>query len=317
MELNQLAQFKVLAETENMHAAAEQLFITQPALSRSLAKLESELGCTLFTRSRQRIQLNDEGRIALACVDRIFEEVDQLRTSLQKGEHRKVRLQSEDETCLPFFSLMLSADHPLESFTCTHAKLADSLDALSDGTCDMVFCNRVVRDPRYFTTYISTDQVFVSLPQDDPAASLPSLDIHDLTGRRIVYTNADGYLMPLVLREMRERSVAPARVQALDFAHFLLAALSSGDIHFVSPQTYNEAIEEKRVVLPLVNPTIKVDYYAICRRSDTETYLPYFSTLQKRFWNMSDTEKRDGQTSTVARMTETALASLGEEASNM
>lgn len=51
MELNQLNQFKIVAETENLTKAAENiLFVSQPALSISIKKLEDELGTPLFDR---------------------------------------------------------------------------------------------------------------------------------------------------------------------------------------------------------------------------------------------------------------------------
>lgn len=50
MNSNQLWQFKTIAECGNITKAAELLFITQPALSTALGKLEDELGRPLFIR---------------------------------------------------------------------------------------------------------------------------------------------------------------------------------------------------------------------------------------------------------------------------
>ena len=48
MTLNQILYFRKVARLENYHQAAEELYISQPSLSRSMAALESELGITLF-----------------------------------------------------------------------------------------------------------------------------------------------------------------------------------------------------------------------------------------------------------------------------
>ena len=50
MTLNQILYFRKVARLENYHQAAEELYISQPSLSRSMAALESELGITLFER---------------------------------------------------------------------------------------------------------------------------------------------------------------------------------------------------------------------------------------------------------------------------
>ena len=50
MTLNQILYFQKVARLENYHQAAEELYISQPSLSRSMAALESELGVSLFEK---------------------------------------------------------------------------------------------------------------------------------------------------------------------------------------------------------------------------------------------------------------------------
>lgn len=50
MTLNQILYFQRVARLENYHQAAEELYISQPSLSRSMAALESELGVALFEK---------------------------------------------------------------------------------------------------------------------------------------------------------------------------------------------------------------------------------------------------------------------------
>ena len=52
MELSYLYYFKIIAEKENMSRAAEALHVSQPALSKTIAKLERSLGVTLFERKK-------------------------------------------------------------------------------------------------------------------------------------------------------------------------------------------------------------------------------------------------------------------------
>lgn len=76
MELVQLSHFRVVARTEHMTRAAEELNVTQPSLSRSIIRLEQELGVPLFDRQGRGLRLNDFGRAFLANVDRVFHELD-------------------------------------------------------------------------------------------------------------------------------------------------------------------------------------------------------------------------------------------------
>ena len=72
MELLQLKYFKTVAEIGKISAAAESLYISAPALSTSIARLEKELGVQLFDRSNNRIELNRQGHILLRYAKQVF-----------------------------------------------------------------------------------------------------------------------------------------------------------------------------------------------------------------------------------------------------
>ena len=61
LETNQLSQLITVADTKTLSKAAEILHISQPALTRSIQKLESELNVTLFDRQKNKITLNKTG----------------------------------------------------------------------------------------------------------------------------------------------------------------------------------------------------------------------------------------------------------------
>ena len=60
-----------------MGQAAEKLFLSQPSLSASMARLEKELGVRLFDRRGHRMTLTGEGEAYLRHVERILREVDE------------------------------------------------------------------------------------------------------------------------------------------------------------------------------------------------------------------------------------------------
>lgn len=70
--LQQLEYFRVLAKFENINIAAKQIHISQPALSVSIKKLETELGYRLFDRTGNSIRINYRGEQFLEAVNDIF-----------------------------------------------------------------------------------------------------------------------------------------------------------------------------------------------------------------------------------------------------
>ncbi len=99
MEIAQLKQLVVIAETGSISEAATRLGYTQPTLSRSIRRLEKELGCELLKRTKNSVELNDYGRMAVDSAQKILREIDNLKNNIasKKGTSRTVII----ATCAP------------------------------------------------------------------------------------------------------------------------------------------------------------------------------------------------------------------------
>lgn len=82
MDWQQLEYFRVAGRMEHVTAAAERLEITQPTLSRSLARLEREVGVPLFAHVGRSVRLTRYGSAFLARVERALHEIDEGRREL-------------------------------------------------------------------------------------------------------------------------------------------------------------------------------------------------------------------------------------------
>lgn len=90
MDLDNLKAFICVARRQSFSLAADDLFITQPAVSKRVASLEAQLGASLFDRIGKTIQLTQAGRILLPRAEKIviqLEEAKQVVTDLS-GEVR-------------------------------------------------------------------------------------------------------------------------------------------------------------------------------------------------------------------------------------
>lgn len=77
MELIQLRYFIQVAESQNITATAKKLFISQPALSASIARLEGDLGVKLFKRQKNRIVLTEAGTMFLTSAKKAIAILDE------------------------------------------------------------------------------------------------------------------------------------------------------------------------------------------------------------------------------------------------
>lgn len=79
MEISNLAAFIQVAETGSFSTAARLLYLTQPAVSKRVSALESELGTTLFDRIGRQISLTEAGRQLLPRAKRLLDEMADLK----------------------------------------------------------------------------------------------------------------------------------------------------------------------------------------------------------------------------------------------
>lgn len=79
MRIEQLQSFVEIASSKSISIAAENLYITQPSLSRSMKLLEDELGLILFIRSSDGVRLTESGKSLLPTVQEILQQLDCLK----------------------------------------------------------------------------------------------------------------------------------------------------------------------------------------------------------------------------------------------
>lgn len=84
MELHEVRYFLSLCDTLNFRRAADRCNVTQPALTRAIQKLESELGGQLFTRNRQPVQLTELARLIHPQMSEIHRRTDSVKTAARQ-----------------------------------------------------------------------------------------------------------------------------------------------------------------------------------------------------------------------------------------
>lgn len=162
MTIKQLEYFMAVARLLNFSEAAKQLFISQPALSRSISTLEEELGVILFFRSRHSVALTPAGMVLSAQVPRLRAELDKAIGLVQQayeGVRGKLHFQTLNGLSLP--DVLVSAfDYFRKSlpYLELHLNCIDTPDfhgGLEEGTTDVVYSFFTDAELRELTRYAS------------------------------------------------------------------------------------------------------------------------------------------------------------------
>lgn len=88
MTLNELRFIVAVAQERNFRRAAEKSFISQPALSLAIQKLEEELGLKIFERGKNDVTLTPVGAAIVEQAQRVLEEAERIRTIASRGQNQ-------------------------------------------------------------------------------------------------------------------------------------------------------------------------------------------------------------------------------------
>lgn len=183
MELSLLYYFKTVAEQENITKAAELLYISQPALSKAIAKLEKSLDVTLFDRRKGRISLSAMGRVYYDYVSSAFQ-------VLETGEKK---LEEMKETSAETVSIASPVAGVLQeliyNFLCTGDLIQINQflyeehileSELLSGKLDFAVTPVTIENSEIEQIKLMDEEIFIVLSQDHPLAGKKYIRLADL-----------------------------------------------------------------------------------------------------------------------------------------
>lgn len=189
MELRVLRYFLAVAREESITAAARQLHITQPTLSRQLMDLEETLGKPLFVRGGRTITLTEEGRFLRKRAQEIVDLADKTEAEFSSlddtisgsvhigaGETQAIRL-------LAKAARRLSAEHPQVTYQLYSGNADDVMEKLDKGLLDFGIVIQPVDISRYDHLTLPYSDVWgILMRRDAPLAAKDAVRPEDLPG---------------------------------------------------------------------------------------------------------------------------------------
>jgi DNA-binding transcriptional LysR family regulator len=192
IDLRQLRYFVAVAEELNFQRAAARVFITQPALSQQIARLEDELGVQLFVRTTRSVQLTKGGaqllegsRGLLAQASQLFDAV----RSAAKAFERVLRIAYPEYLNPPFIPAALrefSLQHPDVRVERINATSTEAVPLLRAGKLDVHF-GITPPEPDFAQTELLHGRMSLVMRRDHPLAKRRQLAAADLGRHKLIF----------------------------------------------------------------------------------------------------------------------------------
>ena len=280
IEIYLLEQLAAVAEHGTLLKAAQALYLSQPALSRSMKKLETQLGVSLFDRDNSRIALNKTGLHAVEYAKRILE-LDREMCEGVADFDRRQRTVSVG-ACAPF---------PLGELTpviqeryiqmAVTTELADDerlLSGLRNRVYQLAILHEKPEDKDLFCQHYLEEKLFIVLPKDHPLSDRKSVTFDDLRGYKVLLGAAIGFWMDVCRRRLNAEDLL---IQNSMEALFDLIEASSLP-HFTSDRILERTgSNPDRATIPIEDEDAETTYYIACLNSEKKKYGAVFSAARE------------------------------------
>jgi DNA-binding transcriptional LysR family regulator len=196
VELLQLQYFRTVARMEHMTKASQELRIAQPALSKTIARLEQDVGVPLFDRRGRQIRLNTYGEVflkkvemALAALEEGKKEVNEL-AGLEYGSIHLATsiLDRLSEPLGNFLSL-----HPEVNFRITQVSMEEMEDLVEAGKVDFGFTALPIERRDFHAMPVLNEDLYLAVPPGHRLAGRISVSLSEVADEPFIGYK-DGFL---------------------------------------------------------------------------------------------------------------------------
>ena len=183
MELLQLQYFLAVARLEHVTEAARSLHVTQSSLSKTIQRLEEDLGVPLFDRIGRKLRLNEFGSRFLRRAERALFELEQGKqelSDLSSPEHGTLELAVTTASTLPNILREFRKKRPYIQFHVQMLTTQEMVTLLHRGEVDFCLSSPPIQGDDIECQIVFIDPILVAVPKGHRLADRSSVSLTEL-----------------------------------------------------------------------------------------------------------------------------------------
>lgn len=280
IELYLLEQLIAFSQRVTLSKAAEELHISQPALSQSMKKLEAELGVPLFERAKNRLVLNENGILAAQLGEKLLEQSREMEERLRLFDRSRRTLSLGVCAPVPCWDLspLLTRLYPQMTVSIEMKSSDKELIAGLKKDLYQLIVTHSPPDAGLYGRPFRRERLFLSVPLAHPLADRKELTPADIDGQNLLLYTDIGFWHSFC----REK---------LPNAHFLMmnewdafgevAGTGAFPSFATDAHMERDGVPQNRAVIPIIDEQAEATYYCVCSAEDRDKYRQVFKALEK------------------------------------
>jgi DNA-binding transcriptional LysR family regulator len=274
-----LIVFRAVARRQNFSRAADDLDLSQPAVSKHIRLLEAEWGVQLFHRLGSRVELTDAGRILADYAERMAVLTDEARrvlaelAGLQRGYLRIGASTTPGLYLLPEVVARFQTRHPGVEVTLTISNSADIARRVLSAECDLGFVGAPVEAAGLQVRPFAEDEVILIVPPGHTLAQATGIAAEAFAQATLIVREAGSGTRQLAEARLAQVGVRPRRVMELAGCEAVKRGVAAGlGVALVSRRTVTLELANNLVCAPAI-PGLRIvrHLYALSRKDARPT----------------------------------------------
>lgn len=261
MEFNQIEQFVKIAGCGTLSKAAEELFISQPALTRSMQKFEQELGVELFLHGKNRVELNENGKFAFSLAQNVLAGVNNFKEQIRQFDRNRRTISVGACAPAPLWEIMpaLTSLYP-EKRLVSEVQTENELErGLISGVYNMIITTKNIESGEVFSAFAGFEALLVNIPKLHPLADKTGgVRFEDIKNYSMLLYSRTGIWEEILRREMPGAHI----IMQDDRDSFEALKRESALLSFSTELSIKQfGNVDGAVVLPVLDKAAKIDFY--------------------------------------------------------
>jgi DNA-binding transcriptional LysR family regulator len=267
INLNQLRAFYQAAKCQNVSVAAQQLFVSQPAVTAQIKLFEDSCGLRLFKKKGRNLYLTDEGKTLFNYARKIFEyerkiedAVGQMK-ELKKGSLRLGSARTYARYFMPFLLTGFRNAYPHIKIHFDEGSSLEMIHSLIDLKNEVVIIAKAEDHPNIAFIPFSREELVLILPPNHHLANKDSIRLEQIAEEPIIMKDPGSGTRKLVDELFEKRNCTPNILMETGDAEIIKLLVQHGEgVSFLVKEAVAVELQEKKLVaVPLKKDPIFLD----------------------------------------------------------
>ncbi|MBM4322286.1 MAG: LysR family transcriptional regulator [Deltaproteobacteria bacterium] len=278
MNFHQLKSFYFAVKYGSLSAAADALYITQPAVTKQIQQLQATYGVKLLNRFGKKMVPTDAGEVLFDFADKIFQFESQAEESLRDFQQRKsgrLRIHASESFgayYLPFIINLFRKKYPKIHISVNIFPNQEIVENTVKLENDMGFISYPIEHKKLLAQEILEDRLVLIVPTSHPLAKKRFLEPRQLDGQSIVMHERGSASREIVDGFIKRHNISVSIPLELSNNEAIKRAVEEGiGLSLISEHVVKEEVKRKKLKsIPLIDPALIRKFYLIYHK---EKYL--------------------------------------------